>query len=129
MLPRAPAPIVASDRDAGAVAATVANAERAGVAGDVEVSQRPLSAFEPPDGAAGWLVSNPPYGHRVGESDALRSLYASLGHLVRERLDGWTVALLSADRRLEAQVGVRWEEAFRSSNGGIPVRLVVSRAG
>ena len=125
-LPRAPAPIVAADRDGGAVEAAVANAERAGVLADVEVTQRPLSAFPPPDGGAGWLVSNPPYGHRVGESDALRSLYARLGQLVRDRLDGWTVALLSADRRLETQVGVRWEEVLRTSNGGIPVRLVVA---
>lgn len=124
-LPQAPAPIVASDRDAGAVAATLANAERAGVLADLEVAQRPLSALEPPPGV-GWLVSNPPYGLRVGESDALRDLYARLGQVAHTRFAGWTVALLSADRRLEGQVGVRWREALRTANGGIPVRLVVA---
>ncbi len=123
---RAPAPIAGSDRDAGAVEAARANAERAGVADSVEWSVRPLSAAAPPgDGA--WLVSNPPYGVRVGERDPLRNLYAALGRLARERMAGGTLALLAADRVLEGQLGMELEERFRTSNGGIPVRLVVSR--
>ena len=121
MLDRAPAPIIASDRDAGAVAAARSNAERAGVAGDVEVVQRPLSALEAPAGP-GWLVSNPPYGARVGESGPLRDLYARLGQVARARLGGWTVALLTADPRLDAQLRLQLAERFRTSNGGIRVR-------
>jgi putative N6-adenine-specific DNA methylase len=125
--PAAGVPILGSDRDEGAVEAARANAARAGVAEDVDFAVRPLSAVEPPPGP-GWLVSNPPYGLRVGESDALRNLYAALGRTARARLPGWTVALLSADRRLEGQTGIAFDEAFRTSNGGIPVRLVVGRA-
>jgi putative N6-adenine-specific DNA methylase len=119
------APILGSDRDAGAIEAARANAARAGVAGSVEWSVRALSAVEPPPGK-GWLVSNPPYGVRVGERDALRNLYAALGRLARERLPGWRVALLTADRVLEGQLGLALEERLRSSNGGIPVRLVAA---
>ena len=50
-LPRAPAPILGSDRDAGAVAASVANAERAGVAGDVEWRRAAISAIDAAAGA------------------------------------------------------------------------------
>ena len=124
--PAAGVPIVASDRDAGAVEAAEANAARAGVREDLDLAVRPLSALEPPAGE-GWIVSNPPYGIRVGERDPLRNLYAALGRTLRERCPGWTLALLSADRALEGQVGVRFEERFRTSNGGIPVRLVVGR--
>ena len=124
--PRSPVPIQASDRDAGATAATLANAERAGVAGDVEVATRSLSAVEPPPGP-GWLVSNPPYGVRVGEADRLRNLYAQLGNVARARCPEWTLALLSASRELERQVRVPFVEAFRTANGGIPVRLVVGQ--
>jgi len=119
-------PIQASDRDAGAVAAALANAERAGVAGDVEITTRALSAIEPP-GGPGWVVTNPPYGVRVGEADRVRNLYAQLGKVVRASCPGWTLALLSADRAMERQIGVELEEAFRTTNGGIPVRLVVGR--
>ena len=121
-------PIQGSDRDAGAVEAAAANAARAGVAGDLELSVGALSAIEPPRGP-GWLVTNPPYGVRVGESDRVRDLYAALGRVAREKLAGWTVALLSADRRLEGQVGIRFEEALATRNGGIPVRVVVGKAG
>jgi putative N6-adenine-specific DNA methylase len=119
-------PIIGSDRDDGAIGAAAANAERAGVSEDVELSVRSLSAIDPRPGP-GWLVSNPPYGVRVGESAPLRNLYAALGRVARERLPGWTLALLSADRALEGQVGVPFTEALRTSNGGIPVRLVTAR--
>jgi len=126
ILPSAGVPILGSDRDAGAIEAARTNAERAGVAGDLALEVRALSAVEPPPGP-GWLVANPPYGVRVGESDALRDLYAALGRTARARFPGWTLALLSADRKLESRVGVRFAEALRTKNGGIPVRVVVGR--
>jgi putative N6-adenine-specific DNA methylase len=126
ILPAAPAPIAASDRDAGAIEAARANAARAGVPDDLALDVRPLSAAEPP-ARTGWLLSNPPYGVRVGETEGLRNLYAALGRLARDKMPGWTLGLLSADRGLEAQVKVRFTEALRTRNGGIPVRLVVGR--
>lgn len=126
--PAAGVALVASDRDAGAIAAARANAERAGVAGDVRLDVRPLSAAEPPEGR-GALVTNPPYGVRVGERVALRDLYAALGRLARTSLPGWRIVMLSADRALEAQVGVPFTEALRTRNGGIPVRVVVGEVG
>ena len=75
-------PIVASDRDAGAVAASLHNAESAGVSANVEVLQRTVSDLELPP-RAGWVVSNPPYGHRVGGQGGgdrdLRNLYDRFG--------------------------------------------------
>jgi len=72
------------------------------------------------------MIANPPYGVRVGETEALRSLYAAVGKTARARAPGWTLALLSADRKLEGQVGLPFDERFRTSNGGIPVRLVIA---
>lgn len=126
ILSRSPVPVLASDRDAGAIEAARSNAERAGVLEDLDLSVRPLSAVDPPPGP-GWLVTNPPYGARVGETRALRDLYAGLGNTARRRLPGWTIAMLSADRGLEAQVGIPFREEIRTKNGGIPVHLVVGR--
>ncbi|HSU14515.1 hypothetical protein [Longimicrobium sp.] len=126
--PSPPVAIQGSDRDAGAIEAAAANAGRAGVADDVGFDVRPVSAIEPPEGP-GLLIANPPYGVRVGETDALRNLYAALGRVARAKCPGWTVALLSADRKLEGQVGLPFAEVFRTSNGGIPVRLVTAPVG
>lgn len=116
--------IVASDRDAGAVEAAKANAERAGVASDIKVEQRTVSAVEFP-AEKGWIVTNPPYGLRVGESAPLRDLYATLGKILRREASGYLLALLSADRKLEGQLKLDLREVFRTSNGGIPVHLVI----
>jgi len=116
--------IAGSDRDAGAIAASIANAERAGVAGDVTFTQAPLSAMTP-DAGSGWMVTNPPYGERVGERNALRDLYASIGKMLRERRPQWHLAMLSADKVLDGQVGVELKEVLRTTNGGIPVRVVI----
>jgi putative N6-adenine-specific DNA methylase len=124
ILPAAPVPIHGSDRDAGAIQAAHSNAERAGVASDLTLTVAPLSAVEPPAGT-GWVISNPPYGVRVGESAPLRNLYATLGRFGGRRMPGWTLALLSANRQLEIQTGVRCTETLRTTNGGIPVRLIV----
>lgn len=122
----APGAIVAGDRDAGAVVATQENARRAGVLVDLDTAARPLSALEAPAGT-GWLVTNPPYGKRVGEASPLRDLYATFGRVARERLPGWKLAFLSADRRLEAQVWLKLRELLRTRNGGLPVRLVMAK--
>lgn len=124
-LPRAPATIVGSDRDAGAIEAATANVQRAHVAGDVTLATCALSAIEPPE-TPGLLIANPPYGARVGEVKALRNLYAQFGNVARRKFPGWRVALISANRQLEAQTGLPFEEVLRFSNGGIKVRLVAT---
>ena len=129
-LPAAPAPILASDRDAGAVEAALANAERAGVAADLTIERQAVSDVEPPAGGApGWLVTNPPYGKRVGETESLRPLWARLGQLAARRLPGWRIAVLGPDVRLEgalrAELGTELESVLRTANGGLPVRVLV----
>jgi putative N6-adenine-specific DNA methylase len=119
----APALIRGSDRDAGAIEAALANAERAGVASDLELDRRALSAIEPP-AERGWVVTNPPYGVRVAEAGAVRDLYAALGNVLRARFAGWALALLSPGEPLERHIGMDLRERFATVNGGIPVRLV-----
>ena len=123
VIARAPAPIKGSDRDPGAIAAAISNADRAGVVNDVELLERPVSAIEP-GVVPGWVISNPPYGVRVGESDRLRNLYAQLGNVLRAKCPGWRFALLSADPTLERQLRLPADPILRTSNGGINVRVI-----
>lgn len=123
--PSAPVPILASDRDAGAISATRANAERAGVLGDLTIAQQAVSALALPE-TPGLVMVNPPYGIRVGDKKPLRNLFAQIGNVLRERAPRWRFAMLSADRELDGQVRLRFDEQWRSSNGGIPIRLVMT---
>jgi putative N6-adenine-specific DNA methylase len=122
-LPRAPIRIKGSDRDAGAIEAAKANADRAGVASDVEFERRSVSAIEPLP-SAGWVVVNPPYGVRVSSADSVRDLYAALGNVLRTRFSGWRLAMLSPSESLERQIGMPVDERFATLNGGLRVRLV-----
>lgn len=124
-LARTPVAIGGSDRDPGATFAAIANAERAGVVLDVALTRATVSEL-PRDEGRGLLLTNPPYGVRVGERTALRSLYAALGNVLREQRPNWQLAMLVNDRVLQGQVGVPLREVWRTTNGGIDVRLVAS---
>lgn len=128
VLPASPVSITGADRDEGAISAARANAERAGVARDVTFERQALSALSPDEGS-GLIATNPPYGHRIGEADRLRNLYAQLGNVVRAKRPRWDVVLLSADPMLERHTGLALDEVLRTRNGGIAVRLMKHVAG
>ena len=118
-----------SDRDAGAIQAAARNAERAGVADTIQFGVEAISGSiaeldEVRDGV-GWILTNPPYGIRIGESEDLRDLYARLGTALRARR-GWRVGILTSDLALVRQTRLPLVPRFNTRNGGIPVSFLVS---
>ena len=73
------------------------------------------------------LISNPPYGVRVGDTRALKALYGKFGEVARERLTGWSLSMLLPEDPLERPTGLSWRELFRTNNGGLLVRSVQAR--
>ena len=120
----AAAAILASDRDASALAAAQRNAERAGCAQAIRFVHAPLEALVPPPGP-GLVLVNPPYGRRLGTRADLAALYASLGRTLRERFAGWRAGVLVPEPRLEAQLRLRVVERHALRNGGLRVALLV----
>lgn len=121
-LPRAPAPILASDRDAGAIEAATANAARAGVEADIRFARRAISAMEAPM-QRGWVITNPPYGVRVGDAKGLRDLYAQFGHVLRRECSGWRVGVLVGDSSLLQYTELRFGAPLPLVSGGLRVHL------
>ena len=114
--------ILASDRDDEAVAAAKANAERAGVSDDIEFETKVVSHI----GARtdeGLVATNPPYGKRIGDGD-LTGLYRRLGGVVRERLPGFGLAMISSDRKLASKTDRALAPLARFRHGGLPVQLL-----
>ena len=118
--PAAPAAIHASDRDAGAIAAARDNADRAGVAADITFAQQPLASVTLPD-QPGWIVTNPPYGVRVGDHGGVRDAYAQLARLLRTGARDWHAVVMLADRSLGTETGLTLRRLLRTANGGLPV--------
>lgn len=130
VLEAAPAPIHASDHDPGAIRAARANAERAGVADDIVFGCRSVAELAPLPGP-GLLVTNPPYGRRVGDRRRLARPYATLGRALRQTLPGWEAAILAPVATpaavfdaLARASGLVFREVMRTRNGGIAVRLL-----
>lgn len=79
--------IAASDTDDAAIKAAQANARLAGVADVIRFSRAKAEDAEP-FAARGCVVTDPPYGKRLGSPEDADRLYASLGGF-RERFRSW----------------------------------------
>jgi 23S rRNA G2445 N2-methylase RlmL len=88
-LPRAPAPVVGSDVNAGSLGTARRNARRAGVLEDRRLERLEVGAATPGALAAGLWVSNLPYGIRVGERRSLAALDASLARVLAGPFRTW----------------------------------------
>lgn len=119
-------PIHGSDRDAGAIRAATGNARRAGVLQAIQLERLPASAVRRPGPANGWLITNPPYGKRIGGGD-LRRLYISFGRTLREEFSGWDLGILSPEPSWLEGMGLDFEEGPWLNNGGQHVQLLYAR--
>lgn len=114
-------PILASDRDAGVIEACAENASAAGVAGDIRFERRPVSALELPP-RRGSIVTNPPYGHRIGGD--VRDLYDSWGKVLSlPAAGGWRLALIAMRETPVSRLRVPLEQVLRTTNGGLDVAI------
>ncbi|MGD9764482.1 MAG: THUMP domain-containing protein [Candidatus Binatia bacterium] len=118
-------PILGYDADPGAVRAAEQSAARAGLHGRVQFATRQLTDCVPPQGlAAGVIVTNPPYGIRLGREAALGDVYEQLGDVLRRRFLGWTAFVLTGSAPLAKRIGLRSERRTPLWNGAIECRLL-----
>jgi len=99
------------DRDDGAIRGARGNAERAGVAAVCRFERQAVSDLVPPEGVApgpepGIVLTNPPYGARIGERKLLFAVYGALGRVLAERFRGWQVGIVTSDRGLAQATGL-----------------------
>ena len=89
-----------ADRNQGAIEMAEANAARAGVAPVTSFSQATVRTLARPDGPAGLVIVNPPYGARIGDRKALLATYRTLGDRLLSAFAGWRVGLITSDDAL-----------------------------
>lgn len=94
------------DRDAGAIAMSIANAARAGIAELTEFKQQPISELMPPPTTPGLVIMNPPYGTRLSDKDKVEPLYRAIGQTLKSRFAGWRVGIITTDARLAHATGL-----------------------
>ncbi len=113
-----------SDRNAGAVEMASANSLRAGVEGCISFTQRAVSDLQPPAGAPGLVIVNPPYGARIGNKKLLFALYGALGQTLIERFSGWRVGIVTSDTALAKATQLPFLPVGAPvAHGGLKIRL------
>lgn len=111
------------DVDRDAVKSAIANAQKAGVNHLIKFQRRDVAELVAPV-EKGIIISNPPYGIRVGDEFFLQETYKNLSHALKQNFKGWDVWLLSGNKDLTQYLRMRAEERFPVVNGGIDCRLI-----
>ena len=113
------------DHNTDAINGARINARQAGVEDLIRFEQTGLRDLTPPPSAqgSGLLVTNPPYGQRLGREENLQGLYQLLGNRIRHEFNGWKAAVLTAAPELERMLGLHAEKEHRLFNGPIECRL------
>jgi putative N6-adenine-specific DNA methylase len=112
-----PLEIAASDLDGRVLDLARANAAKAGVADAIRFDRRDLDAFAPA-GDFGCIVTNPPYGERLGDVREAERLYQVMGRLHR-RLGTWSLFALSAHPEFPRFFGARPTKNRKLYNGNL----------
>lgn len=103
------------DIDPAMVKAARENAREAGVDHLIHFQARPVSELRHPK-KYGFVVTNPPYGERLEEKEALPALYREIGEAF-ERLDSWSMYLITGYEDAERYIGRRADRNRKIYNG------------
>jgi 23S rRNA (guanine2445-N2)-methyltransferase / 23S rRNA (guanine2069-N7)-methyltransferase len=117
VLPALAERLLGYDIDAETLSLARYHAQQAGVADDIHWQQRPFSELRA-KAEYGCIITNPPYGERMGDDREIVELYRSFP-LVLRRLPTWSHYILSSRTDLEELVGQRATRRRKLYNGPI----------
>jgi putative N6-adenine-specific DNA methylase len=119
---KVPLPIYGSDLSGDALKAARANFKAAGLANVVSLKRADVLEIAAP-AKEGIIVTNPPYGVRLGEQQQLAAFYPKLGDVLKKKFCGWRVYLFSADMRLPKLIRLAVSKRIPLFNGALECRL------
>lgn len=120
-----------SDISGDMVLMTRANLNKAGIRFDVPLKQIEAQQIQAPGSVPGILLTNPPYGERIGvrgdstlETDELAaSFFSAFGTTLKQRFAGWQVFLFTADLTLPKMLRLKEARKTPFFNGALECRL------
>ena len=105
------------DIDGDVLRAARANAEEAGVDHLIHFQQRPVKDLRHPK-KYGFIITNPPYGERLEEKEALPKLYGEFGESFK-KLDSWSAYMITSYEDTERYFGRKADKNRKIYNGMI----------
>ena len=114
-----------SDIDPRMVQTAKRNAQSAGVAGFFTLDKWDAAQLTPPAGvASGLVITNPPYGERLGDRAQMPALYRALGSTLRQHFVGWHGAVLAGDAELGRAMQLHADKRYVLYNGALETVLL-----
>ncbi len=117
--------LIGYDADPQAVRAARQNVKKAGLEERIRIERAELARLSPP-APGGTILSNLPFGERLGETEEVAWLYRALGRIARERFAGWRLAVFISNPELTDSFGLSWLEKIRLYNGPLQCRVLVT---
>ena len=114
--------IYGSDIDLRAVRVTRHNLKVAGLEEVAKVLQSDFVKLQPPT-SEGVLVTNPPYGQRIGEDEDLKEVYPVWAKHMKESFGGWNTYFLTADLEMPKDMRLKPTKKTPLFNGALECRL------
>ena len=101
------------------------NASRAAVQELVEFKTGNVTSADVLDVKPGLIITNPPYGERMGDEAQVALLYEAMGTQLREKFCGWKAAILSANAEYGRRLGMHSHKQYKVSNGKLACLLLL----
>lgn len=113
------------DADKFVLQAARRNAQAAGVADYIHFQQADINSFfyKGAYGQCGLIVSNPPYGERLGELPELLPVYSQLGQAFKTFPNDWQMALITNNDTLVKRMKCRASREYQAFNGPIESKI------
>jgi len=104
---------------------TTENIENAGLDDHIRLAHKPIDQFGKPTAEKGLLLTNPPYGERLGDVDELIPLYQKLGTVLQKNFQGWRAAIFTGNLDLARETDLSPHKQYSLFNGTLPCKLLV----
>lgn len=111
------------DIDGDSLRKAKANARRAGVDHLIEFKYEPIATLTAPV-EKGLIITNPPYGARIGDEDNLRDVYRDLSHTLKHNFKGWNAWILSGNKDLITDLKLKSTRKHFVFNGPLECRFL-----
>ena len=105
------------DLDSSIIKCAMQNAEEAGVSDYIHFQARGVKDLSSPK-PYGFIITNPPYGERLEEKEALPELYSIIGERYA-LLDNWSMFLITSYEEAERYIGRKADKNRKIYNGMI----------
>lgn len=113
------------DKDRDALKAAITNAKAAGVDHLIDFRRGDVRDLEWGESKPkGIIITNPPYGVRLGEEAFLVELYRDFAYVLKKEFKGWEAWILSGNRELTQHLGMKANRRIPVMNGNLDCRLL-----